>query len=108
ELARMAGQRTAVREHHRPGHVGWSSPKLAIDEIGDAAEKQPDRADRAGDIADRQDREAAGPGEQHDRHDATKAAAMKRHAPLPEAENFERVGDEIAQVVEQYIADAPA
>ena len=43
ELARMARERAAVGEDHRPGHVGRPAPQFAIDEIGDAAEEQADR-----------------------------------------------------------------
>jgi len=50
ELARMTRHRPAAWKHHRPRNVGWSAPQLAVDEIGDAAEKDPDRTRGAGQI----------------------------------------------------------
>src|SRR5262245_22547900 len=83
QLARVARQRAAGRKYHRPGHVGRTAPKLAIDEIGDAAEKDPDRSGRAGDIAERQYGQAAMAREQDDGEYAAEKAAVNRHAALP-------------------------
>src|SRR5262245_17414977 len=53
ELARVARQRPSGRKHHPPRQVGRASPKLAVDEIGDAAEEDPDRSGRASNVAER-------------------------------------------------------
>src|SRR5438067_5586270 len=45
--ARMTRHRPAIREHHRPGDVGFAPKQLAIDKIRDAAEEEADR-DRLG------------------------------------------------------------
>ncbi len=104
----MARQRSAARKHHTPGHIGRATPKLAVDEIGDAAEKQPDGAGRAGEVAERQDRDAAPPREQHDRQHAADKAAVERHAALPQLHGFERMLDEMRRVVEQHVAGPAA
>ena len=90
ELARVARQRAAEREDHRPGHVGRPAPQLAVDEVRDPAEEKPDRPDRAGDVAERQCRDAALIGEQQHRDDAAEEAAMEGHAALPHLEDLER------------------
>ena len=41
ELARMAGERPAIGELDRPGHVGRPAPEFAVDEIGDAHQDSP-------------------------------------------------------------------
>ena len=108
ELARMARQRPAAGEHHRPGHVGRAAPQFAVDEIGDAAEEQPDRPDRAGDVAERQDRNAALAREQHHGDHAAGEAAVERHAAVPQLHDLERMRGEMRQIVEQHVAGAAA
>ena len=44
ELAWVARFRSAGRKDHGPGHVADPTVELAVDEIGDPAEEQPDRA----------------------------------------------------------------
>ena len=108
ELARVARQRPAEREDHRPGHVGRPAPQLAVDEVREPPEEDPDRPDRAGDVAERQRRDAAVIGEPQDRDDAAEEAAMERHAALPHLEDLQRVLEEVRQVVEQDVADPAA
>src|SRR6202163_4832028 len=97
KLARMARDRPAAREDHGPGHVGGPPPQLAIDEVRDPAEQEPDRPDRAGDISEREPRHAALAGKSHYRGHAAEKAAMERHAALPDLEYFGRRGDEMGQ-----------
>ena len=47
ELARMARLRAAVREDERPGHVGRPAIELAIDEVGEPPEEEPEGAPMA-------------------------------------------------------------
>ena len=108
KLAWMAWLRSAAGKHHRPGHIGRPAPQFAVDEIGDAAEKQPDGRRRAGEVAERQKRDVAKPRKQKDHDQTADEAAVERHAALPELEDFERVLDEIRQIVEQHIAGAAA
>ena len=54
ELAWVAHIRAAVWEYHTPGDIGGTAEMFAIDEIGDAAEKQPKRGCGAEDISERE------------------------------------------------------
>src|SRR5665213_365045 len=106
----MARQRAAIGKYHGPGEsgIGRPAPQFVIDEISDAPEEQPDRADRGGDVAQREDRNAVAPAEQDHRGDAAQEAAMKRHAALPQLEDLERMLDEEGKIIEQHIAGAAA
>jgi hypothetical protein len=104
----MARNRSAAGKNHRPGHIGRSAPQFAVDEIGDAAEKQADRGDRRGYIAKRQDRQAAAQREYNGRNNAAEKAAVKRHAAVPQFENLERTGDKVRKIVEQNVPDTAA
>src|SRR5450631_3811446 len=108
ELARMARQRPAERKYHRPRHVGGPSPQLAIDEVREPPEQEPDRPDRAGDVAERERRYPAVVSEAYHRDDATEKAAVEGHAAFPHLEDLERVLEKMRQVVEQHIAGAAA
>ena len=108
ELARMARLRSAVREHHRPGNIAGPAVQLAVDEICDTAQKEADRHLRADRIGD---------GEQADFHNAgvkdhcnqhPKEPAVKGHAALPDHRNLARIGEEVARLIEQYVAKPAA
>src|SRR5262249_45829634 len=83
ELARMARNRPAAGKYHRPGNISRAAPQFAIDEIGNSAEKQPNRSDRAGNVAERKDRDATLVTEQKDSEDAADKAAVERHTAVP-------------------------
>src|SRR3954452_21432430 len=104
----MAWQRSAVGKQDTPRQIACPAPELAIDAIGEPAEKQAGGSDRAVDIAKRQHGDAALAGEQHDRDHATRETAVKRHAALPELDGFRRVLEKKARVVEQYVTEAAA
>ncbi len=110
KLAGMARQRSAIGKHHRPGHAGVRrpAPQLAVDEVGEPPEKQPDRADPGGDIAERQDRKIVLAAEQYHRGHAAQKAAMERHAALPQLKNLSGMLDEEREIVEQHVAGAAA
>src|SRR5579864_2481801 len=102
----MARQWPAIWEDHGPGHVGRPTPQFAIDEIGDAAEKQTDRPYRATQIAERQSRNVSAPCKQNDSDRAAGDAAVERHAAVPDLKDLHRMFGEMRQVIEQHIADA--
>src|SRR6476660_10408209 len=104
----MARQRSAGRKYHRPRHVGRAAPKLAVDEIGDAAEKDSDRPGGAGEVTQRKNGETAVAGEQDDRQHAAEKAAVERHPALPELQALQRMRDAIAGLVEQHVAEPSA
>ncbi|MGY4482702.1 hypothetical protein ACVWWR_001893 [Bradyrhizobium sp. LM3.2] len=108
KLARMARHVTPGRKDHGPGQarVGGAAPQLAIDEVRQPHQENPDRRNAAGDVAERQDRDAVLPGEPHHRHDASEEAAMEGHAAFPQFEDGSRMFDEEGQVVKQDITGA--
>src|SRR6266478_4069748 len=108
ELARMARDRAGARKDHRPGYVGKPAPQLAIDEVGEAAEQDPDRRNRTCNVAERKHREFAYRGKSYDGDDTAEKTPMKRHAAIPDLENLQRMLDEMRQIVEQHIAGASA
>ena len=62
ELARMARHRAAIWKDHRPGNIGRAAVKLAVDEIGDAAEEQADRDRLDDDVREGEKHGFCGPG----------------------------------------------
>ena len=108
ELARVARLRPAVREHHRPGNIAGPAVQLAVDEICDTAQKEADRhlrADRIGD-GEQVDFHNAGVEDHDNQH--PKEPAVKGHAPLPDHQNFSRIGEVIARLIEQHVAKPAA
>ena len=81
----MARQRPPIGKYNCPREAGICRPppKLAVDEIGEPAQKQSDWSDRGGDVAEREDRDVMLAAEQYDRRDAAQKAAVERHAALP-------------------------
>src|SRR5690348_5901681 len=106
----MARQRSAAGKDHRPwqGGIGSAAPQFAVDEIGDAPEKQTDRSDGRGDVTKSKDGNAVSARKPYHRHDAAYEAAVEGHASPPQFENLGRVLDEERQIVEQHIAGSAA
>ena len=100
ELARMARQRPAVREHHRPGHVGGRPHSSPLMKLAIRPKKSPNVHRGGADVEQRQHRDL--PPEREDRHgeDGADEAAVERHAAFPEPEEAERVVEEVAGLVE--------
>ena len=111
ELARMArGDRgPPFGEDHAPGHVGRPPPELAVDEVGEPAEEEPERHRRGGDVEERQHRDLRG---------ASAKIAMATIVPsrppwndMPPSQtrkNAERIVEEMAGLVEERVAEAAA
>src|SRR5579863_6808115 len=108
KLAGMARNRAPGGKDHGPWHVGRPAPQFTVDEIGEAAEEQPDRGHGGRQIAKREDRDFALQGERDDRDGAAEKSAVKRHAAVPELKNLQRMLGEQRQVVEQHVTDAAA
>ncbi|MOA41831.1 hypothetical protein D3C78_1638340 [compost metagenome] len=82
---------TAVGKHHGPRHIGWPAPKLAIDEVAQAAKPQAQRNQRRDEIADREKGQLfLSCKEKHD-EDHADQAAVERHAALPQVRHFQRM-----------------
>ena len=104
----MTRHRPAIREHHRPGDVGFAPKQLAIDKIRDAAEEEADRDCLGDDVGECQDRQPAGSREQQDRERHPQRAAVKRHPAMPQIKRFDGVLQVITGLVKQHIADPAA
>ena len=104
----MPRHRPAAGKHHGPRSVGFPAVQLAIDEICETAEEQPDRDRLGDDVGKGEDRKAAGAGEPQDRDRHAERAAVERHPAMPQIERLQRVLDVVARLVEQHIADPPA
>jgi hypothetical protein len=107
-VARDVGAR--LRKHHGPGQarVGRTAPQLAVDEIADTPTGQPGGHARRNQVGHLQPGPAtrAGIGRHGDDH--AQHAAVERHAALPHHQDFQRVGQVVAGLVEQGVAEAPA
>ena len=104
----MARRVAGAGKHHGPGHVAHAPNHLGIDEVGDAAEEQPEGRRRRGDVAKRQRVDALGAGEEIDGGDDAEQSAVEGHATVPHRGNLERVRPEIARLVEQNEAEPAA
>src|SRR5262249_61321531 len=102
----MSRHWAAAWKYHRPRDISGSPPQFAIDEIGNAAEKQADWAGGAGDIAQRQHRNAPHIAEREHRDHAACEAAMGRHAAVPQLKNFKRGRSEMRRHIEEYVTDS--
>src|SRR5579875_2583494 len=106
DLARMTGLRPPARKDHAPGQIGGTAEQLAIHEIGQAAEEEADRHGAADGVADHEEREAIAPAEEEQRQHDAEQAPVERHAAMPEGEDLAGMGEIIARLIEEHIADA--
>ena len=90
------------------GSSTCSAVKLAIDEIGDTAEKEPDGHSASGGISYRERIQFAVLSKQKERDDHTEHTAMERHAALPDHWDLAGIIDEIARLIEDHIAEPSA
>jgi hypothetical protein len=104
----MARLGAAEGKDHRPGDVGHPAEQLAIDEIGDTSEEQPERHGSGDDVDQAPGRDAAMACEQRHRQDRAEKAAVERHAALPDGEDLQRVRQKTRQVVEEHVSGAAA
>src|SRR5262249_39125500 len=108
ELARMARLAVAVREDHGPGHVGRAAVELTVDEVGDAAEEEPDGHRADDEVAEGEHADAAAQREKNDGGDDPERAAVERHAAVPDIEDLDWVEEVVARLVEEHVAEAAA
>ena len=93
------------RKHHGPGRVRGPAPQFAVDEIAEAAGAQADGHHRHGEIRHREVAFAEFTGQQPEGEQHAQGAAVEAHAAGPDGEQPERVVQELAEVIEQHIAD---
>ena len=108
ELAGMARQRPAAREHHGPRHVADAAPQFAVDEVGEAAKEETGRRDDRHQVRQHEGIGLVADRKGQDRHDDAQQAAMERHAASPEGEGGQRVREVEARLVEQDVAQTSA
>ncbi len=115
ELARMARRRldggvvqARLGEHHAPGQGRRPAEQLAVDEVGDAAEKQPDRNGGGAQVCGAPRVDAVAPREDPDGDAAADERAVEGHAALPHRDDVLRVGEIVAGLIEDDEAEAAA
>ena len=96
------------RELHRPGHRRRTPIELAVDKVGAASEKEPDRRHDPEIIRQTEPREAMSPRVIHRESDQPDDAAVARHSALPDAQQRERIADRLVKAIEQDVAQASA
>src|SRR5689334_21461825 len=102
----MARQlRLVPGKDHGPGEVGRTAVELAIDEIGEPAEEEPDGGGCRHGIGQMEEAELVAPGEEDHGEDHAEEAAMERHAAMPESEDLQWVLQIDLEIVEQYVAE---
>ena len=104
----MARLGPGLRKHHRPGHVGHASPKLAVDEIAEPARGKAQRHERRDEIGDVEPALSPRSREEKERDEDAEEAAVEAHAALPDGEDLERVLEIVERLVEQHVAEAAA
>ncbi len=96
------------REDHRPGHGGGAAVQLAIHEVRDPAEEQPDRHDHGDAVAEGQRVQPLLTAKQQGRDDHAERPAVERHAALPHHQRLERSLRVVSRFIEQHVAQPPA
>src|SRR6516225_1144110 len=92
-------------EDYGPGDVRRPTVELAVDEVGEPTEEEPDGrggGDRIGDVEEAQ---ASVAGEEGHGQDHADQPAMEGHAAMPDGEDLHRRFEIALQIVEQDIAD---
>ena len=101
------GAGVGAGEDDRPRHAGDAAPQLAVHEIGEPAEEQPERRAARDIIGDAQRRQAVAPREPQDADHRAQRAAVERHAALPQLQRPQRLAQH-GGIVEQDIGDPAA
>ena len=108
ELGGMAGLGAAVREDHAPGHGGDAAKQLAVDEVAQPAEKKTDRRGDHVQVGGLPEVEAGAAAVKEAGHQRAQAAAVETHAARPDGRDLQRMGQVVARVVEEHVAQAAA
>ena len=94
-----------VREDHGPRHVRRTPIKFAIDEIGEPPEAEAYRGCGGAEIEQPVESGADLPGIKKESDDDPQKTAVKRHPAIPQSDHRNGISEEMAQIVEQDIAD---
>src|ERR1700704_1178136 len=96
----MAWLHVDLRKHHRPRNVGRPPPQLAVDEVAESAEAQPQWNEWRHEIGDLEPVLVANARNHH-----AEKSTVKAHATLPQRQNFQRMRGVIAELVEQHVPE---
>ncbi len=108
QLGGMAHGHVVLGKDHAPGHVGGAAPELAVDEVADAAGAQAEGDEGGDEVGDGQPSLVVEAGIEGHGQNHAEEAAVEGHAPLPDGENLEGVGEVVAELVEQHVAQPSA
>jgi hypothetical protein len=84
------------------------APQLAVDEVADASRAEPERRPRRDKIHDDEEWALNRAAVQPHRDQHAQETTVERHAAFPHAEQAEWIRDQLAQTVDQHVADAAA
>ena len=102
------GLRRLAGEYHAPGQIGLSPPQFRIHEIGNPAQQDGGRRRQRDGIRRRPQRDILPPGKDIYRQHHPDKPAMKRHPPLPQDRDFDRMRQIIGRFIQQHIPQPPA
>src|SRR5207253_6200054 len=110
ELGGVPAERAAAGavEDHAPGHVGDAPIQLAVDEVADAPQSQPDRDSRGGQVGDAVERIPFAPAEGANGDDDAKQSSVEGHPPFPDRQELRRMFEVVGQVIEEDVAETAA
>src|SRR5262249_18292029 len=95
-------------KNHGPGETGGPPVELAIDEIGETAEEQPNRRCRGYRIRQMEKAQIVPAREERHRQDHADETAMERHAATPEGQDLKRVLQVESEIVKNDVAEPSA
>ncbi len=96
-----------IGKNDRPGNIGGFAPQFAVHEIGEAAEKQPERHRARDIIMHAQPTELVRAGKQDEANRRANRAAVKRHAAVPQPQDPARRQQHVGRI-EKHIAQPTA
>jgi len=104
----MARQRAAVGKNHCPRNIARPAEQLAVDEIADAAEPEPNGHGHHVEVGGLPEAEAMVAAVQQAGDDDAQAPPVKGHAALPGGENLQGVAQVVGRLIEQDVAEPAA
>ena len=104
----MPGIGATAGKNHAPRAVRDLAPEFAVDIVAHTAKEQARGHQRGHQVRDVEKRAVAGARKVPESAKNAEQAAVKGHAPVPDAQNLHRIGYVDGQVVEQHIAQAAA
>src|SRR5438874_11374856 len=95
-------------EAHGPGGSCRCAPELLVYEVREASKSQPERHAAGHVIMDAQPVQLLLAGEVEDAERSADHAPVERHAAVPQLQDFDRVLQILAEIVEEHVAETTA